>query len=198
MTDMWPWSKKSAPSFTSRAIAYVKADLTGQSLDDARIKLSADDSPVLKSLGNGLLVDYVVDNQNQFQYVQNRHLRDEGVTEAQLHEIGIANLTNLAATRPLRVQSHQDIFGVFLDGNFEASMLLLDDLWASGFRQFVRGDYLAALPTRDVFAFCDAASPSGRSELVEIVAKLKNSTDHPISHSLYRRVATQWVPQAVN
>jgi uncharacterized protein YtpQ (UPF0354 family) len=125
-------------------------------------------------------------------------MREEGITEVQLHEIGIANLKNLAASRPLRVQSHQGIFAVFVDGNFEASMLLLDDLWANGFRQFVRGDYLAALPTRDVFAFCDASSPSGRNELIEIIGKLKNSTDHPISHSLYLRVGTQWVPQAAS
>jgi uncharacterized protein YtpQ (UPF0354 family) len=192
---MWPWSKKPTTKLTSQAIAYLKADLSDEPDDGPTIEFSADDSPVLKSLENGLLVAYVVDQRHGFQYVSHRDLRDDGITQEQMHDIGIGNLAKFAAAKPLRVQPYHNIFAVFVDGNFEASVLLLDDVWTSGFRQFVTGDYLAALPTRDVFAFCDASSKEGRDELLALVRKLENSADHPISQSLYLRVGSGWVRQ---
>ena len=103
----------------------------------------------------------------------------------------------IAASGSLRVAPHANIFAVLLDGNFEASMILLDDLWDVSFRQFVQGDYAIGLPTRDVLAFCDASSESGRAELHELVNRLKDSQDHPLTRQLYVRRDTQWIPENV-
>jgi uncharacterized protein YtpQ (UPF0354 family) len=189
---MWPWSKKPTTTRTSRAIAYLKVDSTNESDTGPALQLTADDAPILKDLGNGLLIAYVIDEGAALRYVAGRNLRDDGVTADELHTIGLANLKNLAATKPLRVQPYQDIFAVLVDGNFEASMLLLDELWESHFQQFVTGDYLVALPTRDVLSFCDAASATGREQLLQLVERLRNSTDHPLSQSIYRRVGNRW------
>jgi len=47
------------------------------------------------------------------------------------------------------------VFAFFMRGDFEASVILLDDLWDGESRQFVTGEYAAAIPARDMLAFCD-------------------------------------------
>ena len=181
------------PKQTSKAIAYLKVEVSSEPSDGRTIELPHADSPILKTLGNGLIVAYVVDQNDSFRYIQNHDLENEKVTEEQLHRIGLANLTNHAAKKNLRVVPHQNIFAVLLDSNFEASMILLDNLWDGPFRQFVSGQYAITVPTRDVLAFCDATSPVGLEELRTVAAMLKDSKDHPLSQSLYVREDGCWV-----
>jgi hypothetical protein len=92
-------------------------------------------------------------------------------------------------------QKHGPIYAVFLDGNFEASLLLLDDLWDKELSKFVEGHFTAALPARDVLAFSDSASVDGIIELKKIVARVVNG-DHLLSSSLYHRDGHKWVQNA--
>lgn len=192
---MWPFRKKSGDAGgTSAAIAYLKVPAP-DSDDTATVELSPADTPVIKDLGNGLLASYVVDRGNDFQYIQERELESDSVTKSELHEIGLQNLTNVAASGNLRVTPYGNIFAVFLDGNFEASLILLDSLWTDSFRQFVKGDYLAAFPARDILSFCDASSDVGRKELLELIDRLKDTADHPLSQQIYARCENNWQPE---
>ena len=58
--------------FCAAALPYIKAKLGDEG--GSALALSENDSPVVRDLGNGLLVVYVVDSGQSFQYVQNRHL----------------------------------------------------------------------------------------------------------------------------
>ena len=178
-------------SSTSRAIAYLKPVVRDD--DPAPVmKLSRVDTPVMTDVGNGLLVAYVVDDGDAFTYIQYRDLDSDGITENELHDIGINNLLALAAQTDLRVAPHGNIFGAFFDGNFEASLLLVDSIWRHSFRQFVVGDYLVAIPNRDILAFCECSSSAGRAELLEVIERLKNSDDHPLSCELFIRRDSEW------
>jgi uncharacterized protein YtpQ (UPF0354 family) len=193
---VWPLrAKNTVAQETSKAIAYLKAVVPEE--DPApTIELPHDDGPVLKELTAELLVAYVVDVGQSFQYVQYRDLHTESISEAQLHEIGIRNLSTLAYAGKMRVSPYGNIFAVLLDGNFEASMILLNDLWDNSFRQFVIGDYLIAIPNRDILAFCDRSSPEGRKELMELVKRIENSTDHPLTRTLFVRRGNEWIPES--
>ena len=150
----------------------------------------------MRELGDELLIAYLVDTGNAFEYIQYRDLETDSVTESQLHQNAIQNLAAVAASGNLRVAPHGNIFAVLLDGNFEGSMILLDELWDDSFRQFVQGNYLIALPTRDVLAFCDASSDDGRNELLELINRLKDSEDHPLTQQLYVRKDNKWIPES--
>ncbi|MEM6448095.1 MAG: DUF1444 family protein [Cyanobacteria bacterium P01_D01_bin.123] len=158
---------------TSNAIAYLKKVVKD---DDGSnpLTLSQADSPVIKDHGNNLITTYVVDAGNQFKYIQYCDIEADSITVEQLDDVGLNNLAAIAASGELRVAPHANVFAVLLDGNFEASMILLDDLWNDLFRQFVQGNYLIALPTREVLAFCDASSDIGRTELLELIDRLRD------------------------
>ena len=174
-----------------RAIAYLKAN---EPASTDSIQLSQADSPVLLDLNNGFHVAYVVDEGDQFTYIQNRHLADSGLTPIQLHQYGLENLANLAREK-LRIQPYGSVFAVILDGNFEASLILIDGLWTQGVAHLVGAGFTAAIPTRDILAFCDSASLEGIHELHQVVARVSNG-DHPLVSSLYQRKESGWVALA--
>jgi hypothetical protein len=89
---------------------------------------------------------------------------------------------------------HGNIFALFLDGNFEASLLLLDDLWDQALSGYAPNGFVIAVPARDVLAFCDQASEEGVGELREVAARLFPGGDHLISPQLFSREGDRWVP----
>lgn len=171
--------------FTDRAIAYLKAVVDEH--DSPAMMLSHADSPVMRPFADGLCICYVVDDGESYQYVQQRHLVQDGISEDELYRTGIRNLTELANNRDVRVQPYHGIHAVLMGGDFEASLLLLDQLWEHGFRQFVSGDYAIAIPARDILAFCDSDSAQGISELQQVIARCSSGGDHLISDKIYVR-----------
>lgn len=179
-----------------RAVAYLKPKLPDEE-PGAAVSLSHTDSPVLRDLGNGLLVAYVVDDGKSFSYVQNRHLFAAGIDADQLHKSAISNLYALAE-KHLRIQPHGPVFALFMESNFEASVLLLDTVWDVSFAKHVREEFVAAVPARDVLAFGDSSSPEAIAELRAIIGRLRTSKgDHLLSPSLFRRTNQAWVPYDV-
>lgn len=176
-----------------QAVAYLKPEVP--ETDPAPVtKLSDEDSPVLRPLGNGLLVTYVVDTGERFSYVQTRHLRETGATEDALHKAAIDNRYGLAE-KHLRVQPYGDVFALFMDGNFESSVLLLDTVWDVSLAKHVKGEFLAAAPTRDVLAFGDSSSRTVPGQLRGVMDRvLASGPDHPLSERLLRRRHGAWEP----
>ncbi len=146
----------------TRAVAYLKPNLTDGS--EATVLLNHEDSPILRDLHNGLLVAYLVDKGTSFDYLQNRHLIAAGIDEDRLHKTAIDNLYSLAE-RHLRIQPYGPVFALFMEGNFEASVLLLDSVWDISLAKHVKGEFVAAVPARDVLAFGDSSLPEAVAEL---------------------------------
>jgi hypothetical protein len=171
------------------ALAYLKPQIP--SSDPAPVvSLSADDSPVMREFLPGLLTAYLVDEGDSFAYVQGRDLRLADVSEEELHRQAVANLAALADDQ-LTIRENGPLSALFLDGNFEASLLLLDDLWTDRLREYAR-DPIVAIPARDILAFSDVESAAGVSELRAVVKRLWPSGDHLLSENLYRRVDGRW------
>jgi uncharacterized protein YtpQ (UPF0354 family) len=181
--------RESDQEFCARALAYLKPALPDG--DEADIVLSREHSPVLTNLNNGLLVAYLVDQVDHFRYVQQRHLDGAGLTQAALHQQGIANLRALLKQKDIKVQPYGNVFTILCGGNFEASAVLLDELWSNALAHLAPNGFVVAIPCRDILAFCDAGNASGLQELRHIIERVQHG-DHPISSVLYRRHAGAW------
>jgi|KBSMisStandDraft_5_1062788.scaffolds.fasta_scaffold241938_3 hypothetical protein len=172
-----------------KAIAYLKPEVPSNDAEPA-LKLDADESPILRGFAPGLLTAYLVDEGDRFSYLQGRDLREAGTSEEELHGQALANLAALA-DGTVTIRQTGPIWGLFLDGNFEASLMLLDDLWTHGLREYAE-DPVVAIPARDVLAFCDVESAAGMSELRAAVKRVWPGGDHLLSENLYRRVEGRW------
>jgi hypothetical protein len=175
-----------------RAFAYLKAELApGEG--GPPVELREDDEPVLRPLGNRLLVAYLVDEGSHFRYVDQRAVRAAGCTLDELHAKAIGNLVARFGGG-LRVVQVGAAYAVLADGNIEASLLLVDGLWDGPFRQFVAGEYAAVVPARDVLVFGDAASPAAIADLEATVARLRAApaVDHRLIDDVLVRVDGRW------
>jgi uncharacterized protein YtpQ (UPF0354 family) len=186
---LWPKNKK----FTDQAIAYVRA--SHPVCDGPVVKVPPEDEPVVTLYNDDLCVCYLVDAGESYEYVQERHLQQDGVDQDELHRIGLRNLRALVSQREARVQAYQGVFAFLMRGDFEASVILLNDLWDGEFREFVTGEYAAAIPARDVLAFCDSGSAEGIAELQRIIERLQATGDHLLTQSIYVRRDSRWRPR---
>jgi len=187
--------RESDREFCARALACLKRALPGDEPREADIVLSREHSPVLTNLNNGLLAAYLVDQMDHFQYVQQRHLEGAELTQAELHRQGIANLRALLKQNDIKVQPYGNVFAVLCGGNFEASAVLVDELWNDALTHLAPNGFVVAIPCRDILAFCDAGNASGLQELRQIIERTQDG-DHPISSVLYRRHGGTWEPYA--
>jgi len=185
----------SDPADVRKAIACIKG-LLPLSAEEPAMVLSREDSMVLRILGNGLAVSYLIDEGDRFRYVQERDLREQAIDRDRLHSIGLNNLLEVAS-KNTRVQPYQNIHAVFLDGHFEASLVLLNQLWDVSFRGFLKGTYAVAIPARDVLAFGDASSAAAVQELSELVGRVFPGGDHLVSDRLYVRDGNAWKQRTV-
>jgi len=173
------------------AIAYVKPDLS----DDAPgppVDFDRHHPPLQRALGDGLAVTYVVDDGGGLSYIHERDLEAAGVEADDLHGKALANLAQLAEGR-LTVRRTGAIWALFLDGTFEASIILLDRFWERDVREHHAGEIVVALPARDVMCFCDRASSAGIAELRAVVRRVWSTSKHLISDGLFLRRGQTWV-----
>ena len=175
---------------TDQAIAYLKGSPAED--DQPVIELPHKDSPVVRPYSEDLHVCYLVDKGQTYEYIQNRHLEEGGISSDELHQIGLRNLKGLIAQRNARVQPHGNLFAFFTGGDFEASIMLLDEFWEGDFRKFVTGKFAAVIPARDVLAFCDSDSADGITELQEVINRVWPTGNHLVSGKIYIRQATGW------
>lgn len=158
-------------AFLSRSIACLLPS-TGPEGQDGRL---------VREIGNGFMIAYAVDNG----WVHPHHLSTSGATPADVHRQAMDNLYALCA-RHIQVQQFGPIYGVFIDGRFEASMFLLERLWQKDFANLVNQGYAIAAPARDVLAFCDIDSSEGKAELKRMIARVWDGGDHLVSRELFR------------
>jgi len=169
--------------FLSRAVAYLKP--TAPASSSAAGELPGLDSPVLLPVTDGVTLAYVVDEPQGLVFVQQRHLRDAGISEQTLHDTAMTNLGKLCAEQ-LRVQKHGPVYGVFLDGNFEASLFVLESLWQRDLAHLVDKGFAICIPARDILAFCDMDSQEGIATLRQMVERVSDDGDHLLTKTIFR------------
>jgi uncharacterized protein YtpQ (UPF0354 family) len=187
------WKKKK--KITDQAIAYIKASNPAPVAGEKVIELPPDATPVVRRYSEDLCICYMVDCGKHYEYVQESHLTAEQIDRDELHRIGLQNLKLVVARRDARVQPYKNIFAFLMGGDFEASVILMDELWDREFRQFVKGDYAAAIPARDILSFCDSNSAEGISELQELIERMQPVGDHLLTKSIYVRRNGDWKPR---
>ena len=175
--------------FWKKALPYIKPNLRGEA--GPSLKLPPADAPVSRALNDDLLVLYLVDEGDRFSYVQGRHL-PEGVDEQELFRTAIANLEEYVEGK-IRVHRAGEVFAVILDGNFEASLLLLDWLWAHSLREYAPSGPVVVVPSRDVLAFCDRNHSAGLEELAAVVSRVFPLGDHTISQNYFQLSPSGWI-----
>lgn len=154
------------------------------------IELSQDDSPVEQLLVADLILFYAFDQPSCFTMVAHRDLTRLTLNEQRLHDIA---LTNLRRTIP-EPELHEVSSGVFMltcGGNFEATTLLLDEVWQQ-VSAMVQGDLVVAVPARDVVILTGTENREGLAFMRSKVSQILETGDHALTRYFLVRGGSRW------
>jgi uncharacterized protein YtpQ (UPF0354 family) len=154
------------------------------------ITLTHDDSPVQQPLVADLVLFYGFDQPTYFTMVAQRDLARLGLDKQKLHAVALANLRR---TMP-QPELHQISTGVFMltcGGNFEATILLLDEVWQQ-VSAMVSDDLVVAVPARDMVIFTGTDNRDGLAFMRSKVSHILESGDHILTRHFLIRSETGW------
>jgi len=151
-----------------------------QAMSKAR-GLDPDESQVTEDYNDELVIVYAEDTPRNVRYFTSKDLAKAGVERSKLRALAIANLRRVLP----KIEAHQgEVYSMYTaDGNYEASLLLFDDLWDGDIR--VDGDIVVAIPTRDVLLITGSKNAEGIARLREVADELTAEGTYTISPALF-------------
>jgi uncharacterized protein YtpQ (UPF0354 family) len=155
----------------------------------ADVTLSEMDSPVERRLVADLVIFYAFDVGQHYEIISKKDLARLGVTDEELHERALQNLRELK----LEIRAHQGerVTMLTTGGNYEATLLLLPEVWDS-VTEMVAGQIVAAVPARDVLYVTGDAVPENLADLRRWTSRMIEQADKPLSRVFVRWSGTQW------
>jgi uncharacterized protein YtpQ (UPF0354 family) len=130
------------------------------------VGLPPDQAPIARPLVAELVVMYAIDFPDHFQFISGKHLRENNMTEEQLHELALANLP--IRVPPIEVRGASPRYMIIAGGSFEATLLLHDAMWEH-LAEHLPGDPMAVVPARDILVVT-GSDWSGALEFLTSVA----------------------------
>ena len=130
---------------------------------------------------NELVIVYAQDDPERMRYLTIQE--DFGLSREALRTLAIENLKRLLPKIEMR-----RIGGVGLmsaGGNYEASLLLIDDIWSGG-QVKVDGDIVVAIPTRDALLVTGSRDRNGLKLVREMTAKFMAQGPYELTDTLFR------------
>lgn len=148
------------------------------------------DGPIVRPFSSSLIITYMIDEPGALVFVRERDVEKRHRDE--LHAQAIANLRAHTARRRLRFESKGAVSQAKLDGQHDASLLLLDELWdPPGRLAEAQGDVIAAVPSRHTLLFSGVDQRGGVNELRAAMSK---SAERKLSPELFVRRDRAWQP----
>ena len=131
-----------------------------------------------ESLNNGLNLLYVFDTETTMQYLNRENIEELGVSDDQLRNRAIKNL--MTAVPELGVSGDSSFVSYLIaDENYEASFLLVDQLWNKD--NFpVKGDIIVYAISRSIVLITGSEDTQG----IATILNIKNDPDAEIPHAL--------------
>jgi len=173
------WAKSQVKLNHSTIVPVIKSR---EWLEDTerRIKASGiNQTQLVEDFVDDLVVAYAEDTKTMFRYLARDEYRGKW---ERLRPLAIENLKRLAPK--IQIQGlTKDIAVVSAGDDYTSSLLLVNALWSSPERFRVKGDVVAAIPTRDAILVTGTAN--GRiSEFRRRVAEVYAKDPHPLSQTI--------------
>lgn len=138
---------------------------TGKTID-----MPFEASPVMQPLAKNLNIAYALDMGSHYQFIPNRDLSDE-VTIEKLHEAALSNMINEIKDNIQAHGSTKEVMMITNGGNYEAAMLIWEDVWPQ-IESMAGGEVYVAVPARDLLYVAPQNNPNAIEQLSKLIRKL--------------------------
>jgi uncharacterized protein YtpQ (UPF0354 family) len=141
----------------------------------------ADQEHLFEDFNNELVVVYAEDSEKRMRYLTTGE--DIGVERSALRALAVDNLKRLLPK--IEMRTHDDAFSlVSVGGDYEASLLLIDDIWSGG-QIKVNGDIVVAVPARDVLLVTGSRNRTGLKAVRAMAAEFAAKGPYGLTDTLF-------------
>jgi uncharacterized protein YtpQ (UPF0354 family) len=159
----------------------------------ARSPKAAENAILSRPLAGDLSIIFVIDKQDSTKFINQSMMQKLGLTPDELHKLAMANLKTALPTLPHQaLEGSPRVFLVAAGDDYEASRMLIDDLWTAAAKE-VEGDLIAAAPCRHRVLFTGSKHPEDVAMLRTLAEKLSETEHHPLTKTLFKRTPQGWV-----
>jgi hypothetical protein len=144
---------------------------------------------VSELLAADLRVFYASDREGGFAFLTEGDRKALGLEMSVLRSLAMGNLRRIMPE--VKHNGSGPLFMFDAGGNYEASLLLSDKLWDGEARE-LKGEIVAAVPSRDVLVYTTSSSVAGLAALRQAVDKVQAGGDHLVSKTLLIRRNGRW------
>lgn len=173
----------------SRALPYFSP---AQSAEDTAplYAFGSKDGPIVRQFSTSLIITYMIDEPGALVFVRERDV--DRTMRDDLHARALDNLRQHTQRRKLRFEPKGATHVAKLDGQHDASLLLLDELWDPPTRVVdPEGELVVAVPHRNVLAFTGSTARGG---VVQLRGAIASAKDKALSAELFVRREKRWEP----
>ncbi len=144
---------------------------------------------IQRPLVDGLIVIYAEDTTSSIRYIERQSIKEAGIDTDSLEALSIENL--LTKLPDVDVQGADGLYIVTADGNYEASLLLVDEIW--GEANFdVDGDIVVSIPARDVLLVSGSMETDQLEKLIDLTKSVYEESPYRLTTILYVRRGNKW------
>jgi uncharacterized protein YtpQ (UPF0354 family) len=137
-----------------------------------------------EQLNEELYVMYVADSEHSVRYLSEADLEAAKVDRANLRKQSMENLRRLYPE--VQMMGTNGLYMIRLDGTYESSLLLSERLWDLPDLK-VKGEFLVAVPSRDVLVISGTLEREPLETMRKIVAEVSATASYRISPKLFIR-----------
>ena len=137
---------------------------------------------VFEPLNDELVIVYAEDSPKNISYLTPKELQELGLKREQLRELAVRNLKRLLP----KIEFHggNGVYMLTAGGDYEASLLLFDDIWADR-KLEVTGDYVVAIPSRDLLLVAGSGDEAGIAKIRALAKKSVSKASYSLIPDLF-------------
>ena len=140
-------------------------------------------SNLYEEYNEDLIIVYMQDSEYSLTSIDIEDFDKLDLSKDTLLDFSIKNLKEILPD--IQVGGENGSYYILAGGNFEASLILFETIWTK--ENFnVNGDFVIAIPCRDLLAITGSKDMEGIQELKSFAEKMYNEGDHNISPFLYK------------
>lgn len=138
---------------------------------------------IYDALNGELVILYAEDSEKSIRYLTADDVKTLGVAKKDLRKLATQNLRKMLP----KIERHEGngVYMLTAGGNYEASLLLLDEIWA-GKSLKVKGDIVVAVPSREVLLVTGSEDARG-------IEKIRQVSERIFAEEPYRLTTTLFV-----
>jgi uncharacterized protein YtpQ (UPF0354 family) len=170
---------------TKRIVPVIKDKAYLQEVKDSLKARGADVSKmnqVFEEYNSELVIVYAEDTPSSMRYFNVDDLKKTGLQRSDLRPLAVKNLLRLVPD--IKIQGSDGTYMVTAGGDYEACLLLSRSLWEGG-QMKVDGEYVVAIPSRDLLLVTGSDNKAGIQKLREIAAKMAKEASHGLTPLLF-------------